>query len=41
VRSPIRRFLPLALVIVFMMWIIFIIVMITVNPTAGSGNPMD
>lgn len=41
VRSPIRRLLPLALVIIFAAWIVLIIVLITLNPVPGSGNPMN
>jgi hypothetical protein len=36
-RGPIRRHLPLILLVVFMAWI----VLITVNPDSGGGNPMD
>jgi hypothetical protein len=32
---------PLILVLVALAWIITIIVWISVNPVAGTGNPMD
>lgn len=40
-NSRIRRLLPALLVIVFAAWIFFIIVMITLQPDPGGGNPMD
>jgi hypothetical protein len=39
-RGPIRRHLPLVLLVVFLAWIILIIVLIAVNPDPSGGNPM-
>jgi len=36
-----RRHLPWILVLVAVAWVITIIVWISVNPVAGTGNPMD
>ncbi len=35
------RGLPLVVSLVALAWIITVIVLITVNPVAGTGNPMD
>ncbi len=36
-----RRRLPLLVLLVALAWVVTIIVLITVNPAAGTGNPMD
>ncbi|WP_238014941.1 hypothetical protein KZZ52_33245 [Dactylosporangium sp. AC04546] len=38
--GPVRRHLPLILLLVLVAWNVLIIVLITVNPTPGGGNPM-
>ncbi|WP_238016792.1 hypothetical protein KZZ52_43735 [Dactylosporangium sp. AC04546] len=38
--GPVRRHLPLILLLVLAVWIVLIIVLITVHPTSGGGNPM-
>jgi len=40
-KSRLRRSAPLILVLAMLAWIITIVVMIIVNPVAGTGNPMD
>jgi hypothetical protein len=36
-----RRRLPLVVLLMVLAWIITVIVLITVHPVAGTGNPMD
>jgi hypothetical protein len=36
-----RRSLPLIVSLVALAWIITVIVLITLHPVAGTGNPMD
>jgi hypothetical protein len=36
-----RRSMPLIMLMAALAWIITIVVLITVNPTPGTGNPMD
>jgi hypothetical protein len=36
-----RRRLPWLLLLLAIAWIITIVVLITISPVAGSGNPMD
>ncbi|HEU4425222.1 MAG TPA: hypothetical protein VFR67_22050 [Pilimelia sp.] len=36
-----RRHLPLIMLVAALVWIGMIIVLITINPVAGTGNPMD
>ncbi len=36
-----RRQLPVLVLLLALAWIIVVIVLITLNPVAGTGNPMD
>lgn len=40
-RGPIRRLVPLLVAVLMAVWIAVIFILITLNPTPGSGNPMD
>jgi hypothetical protein len=40
-RSWLRRRAPLILVLVAMAWILTLIVWLTIDPVAGTGNPLD
>lgn len=37
----VRRHLPLVLLLAALVWITTIVVLITIHPVAGTGNPMD
>ena len=39
-RSPLRRALPVLLLLVFTVWIIVIVVLIATGPTRGDGNSL-
>ncbi|GGM26106.1 hypothetical protein ACFFX1_16825 [Dactylosporangium sucinum] len=38
-RGPIRRHLPLILLVAFVAWIVVVIVLIAVSPDPGGSNP--
>lgn len=40
-RQRVRRLLPVVIALLFLAWILFIVILISVNPTPGTGNPMD
>jgi hypothetical protein len=40
-RRPLRRWMPIFLLVAFSLWIIFLVVLIAVDPVASGGNPLD
>ena len=40
-RRPLRRLVPAILLVAFIAWILYLVVLIAVDPDPGSGNPMD
>jgi hypothetical protein len=40
-RGPVRRLLPLLIMLAMPVWIAAIVTLITLNPAPGTGNPMD
>jgi hypothetical protein len=39
-RRPLRRWMPIVLLVAFSVWIIFLFVLIAVDPDASGGHPL-
>ncbi|MEV0714002.1 hypothetical protein [Asanoa sp. NPDC050611] len=40
-RRPLRRWMPIVLLVAFSVWIVFLVVLIAVDPAGSGGHPFN